>query len=249
MSGGGIFTPMNEKLDFFSWHKWLTGWITDEQTRCLAKGSTTNHLITNLMASDGKPKHIVAPISASRAVIVEVRSGTPVMYTVDTSISTGKIPVRVSSFAYKAGGEKNTSLEGVSITINACDKVSCNISVSTKGASSAVVEESSNSQNSTIGISIKEMSALASGQTSGEIIFASENVKSYSIKLDPKEGQGQSWTSGIKENSTNKTTVTATGLTCGITYKTTLIVYSQSEGKGEAREVVNEGQLRTNSCS
>ena len=248
MSGGGILQPFNEQLDFLSWHKWLAGWITDDQTLCLAKESTTNHLVTNLNKSDGKPKHIVVPVSTSKTVVVEVRNGTPIVYTVDSSISTGQVPVRVSNFVYKAGGQRITSLEGVLITINGCDKVSCNISVKTKGLSGAVQEEPNKGQNSAVGISIKEMSAIGSGLNSGEITFASENVKSYLIKLEPKEGQGQSWNSGIKTNSTNRTIVTASGLTCGITYKTTLTIYSQSEGKGESVEVINEGQLRTSPC-
>ena len=198
--------------------------------------------------SDGKPKHIVVPVSTSKTVVVEVRNGTPIVYTVDSSISTGQVPVRVSNFVYKAGGQRITSLEGVLITINGCDKVSCNISVKTKGLSGAVQEEPNKGQNSAVGISIKEMSAIGSGLNSGEITFASENVKSYLIKLEPKEGQGQSWNSGIKTNSTNRTIVTASGLTCGITYKTTLTIYSQSEGKGESVEVINEGQLRTSPC-
>ena len=249
MSGGRIFGPVTKELDFLSWHKWLAGWISDEQTRCLTENGTTNHSISDLMAADGKPKHIVAPINASKAVVIEVRTGNPIIYTVDTSISTGKIPVRVSSFNYTAGSKNTLSIEGISINVNACDKSSCNFSVSTKGLSISDSNETSQVQNSAIGISIKEMSATGTGKNSGEIIFGSENVKSYLINVDPKEGTGVSWTSGIKENTSNRTVVSVAGLTCGITYKTTLTVNSQSNGGGESQVVVNEGQLRTDPCN
>ena len=249
MSGGRIFGPVTEELDFLSWHKWLAGWISDEQTRCLNKNGSTNHLISNLMEADGKPKHIVAPINASKAVVIEVRNGNPVIYTVDASISTGKIPVRVSSFDYKAGSKNSLSIEGISINVNACDKSSCNFSVTTKGLSISDSNETSQAQNSAVGIALKEMSAIGTGKNSGEIILGSENVKSYLINVDPKEGSGVSWTSGVKENTNNRTVVSVVGLTCGITYKTTLTVYSQSNGGGDSQVVVNEGQLRTDPCN
>ena len=249
MSGGRIFGPMTKELDFLSWHKWLAGWISDEQTRCLTKNGSTNHLLADLMAPDGKPKHIVAPINATKTVVIEVRNGNPIIYTVDTSISTGKIPVRVSSFTYKAESQKTLSIEGITININACDKTSCNISVSTQGLLSSDLSETSQVQSPAIGIAIKEMSAISGGKNSGEVIFGSENVKSYLINVDPKEGQGVSWSSGIKENTSNRTVVLVAGLTCGITYKTTLTVYPQIAGGGESKVVVNEGQLRTDSCN
>ena len=57
--------------EYFAWERWILSWLDDNQVVCLPSGKITANL--NAVPLSGGQKMIVAPISETRAVVVEVR--------------------------------------------------------------------------------------------------------------------------------------------------------------------------------
>ncbi|WKX73780.1 M6 family metalloprotease domain-containing protein [Streptomyces sp. XD-27] len=89
---------------YFAWHSWKLGWTADRQVVCRAsKGSTTVHL--KAVESGGGKKMAVVRTSPTTAYVVESRRKVQadtglcatgaLVYKVDSSVETGKGPIRV----------------------------------------------------------------------------------------------------------------------------------------------------------
>lgn len=105
----GIFDLMNwaqgAGVELTAWNRWLLGLITDDQIRCLPASSTTTLL--SPLEVNGGIKGAVVPLSKTEAIVIESRralrydsnigsaSEGVLIYTVDTSISSGFGPMRV----------------------------------------------------------------------------------------------------------------------------------------------------------
>jgi len=90
--------------EMIGWHRWLLGWIPDEQVKCVTALGTSSHTLQAISDSPSGNKILVAPISATQAVVAEsrrlnnwcamCRDGV-LVYLVDTTKSTGNGPVRI----------------------------------------------------------------------------------------------------------------------------------------------------------
>jgi M6 family metalloprotease-like protein len=91
-----------------AWERWRLGWLSDTQVECLAPGSGQVVRTLEPTSVDGSGlKALVAPVSATRAYVLEVRERVGVdsrlcdrgvlLSTVDTSVGTGQGPIRVVS--------------------------------------------------------------------------------------------------------------------------------------------------------
>jgi hypothetical protein len=131
--------------EYFAWERWLLNWLDDDQVVCLPVGSITATL--NAVPIVGGQKMIVAPISETRAVVVEVRRRVgydfsiseegPLVYLVDTSLANGNGVIKVLPLndldvrkvnAPLSIGE-TLSFEGVSVRYNSSTKYGDEISV------------------------------------------------------------------------------------------------------------------------
>jgi M6 family metalloprotease-like protein len=105
----GSWDPMSSEYlgtDFLAWHKWKLGWLPPAAVNCVAPGTTTEGLLTPVSAAGGL-KAVVVPTGLSTAYVVENRQRfgadtalceTGVLvYTVDTSVDTGMMPVHIAS--------------------------------------------------------------------------------------------------------------------------------------------------------
>jgi M6 family metalloprotease-like protein len=120
--------------EYFAWERWVLNWLDDTQVVCLPSGSITATL--NAVPLSGGQKMIVAPISDTRAVVVEVRRRVgydlslpeegPLVYLVDTSRQNGDGVIKVlplndsdlqKTTAPLSVGETLT-FEGVSVLYN-----------------------------------------------------------------------------------------------------------------------------------
>jgi M6 family metalloprotease-like protein len=99
--------------DRFAWHKWKQNWINDSQVDCVTVPGTTSHTLTPIETASGS-KMTVIKTSDTRAVVAEVRSDKGVdsatcatgvlVYTVDTSVTTGSGPIVVQDARPDSGG-------------------------------------------------------------------------------------------------------------------------------------------------
>jgi hypothetical protein len=89
--------------EYFAWERWTLGWLTDAEVACIESGSATVTL--EPIERAGGTKMLVARLGPSRAVVVEsrrrlgydtalAREGA-LVYLVDTSVASGKGPIRV----------------------------------------------------------------------------------------------------------------------------------------------------------
>ncbi len=104
----GGWDPMSFSVlpgaEFFSWHRWKLGWLEPPQVRCVQPGRTVDATLTPLETAGGL-KMVVAPLDATRALVLENRQPTGldaklcdkgvVAYTVDGSVAFPGAPVRV----------------------------------------------------------------------------------------------------------------------------------------------------------
>lgn len=89
-----------------AWERWLLGWLDDEQVTCANpfKDGEINADLTPISEKGGK-KAIVVPVGETRVVVVESRRAKGIdknmtkpgvlVYTVDSSIQSGKGPIKV----------------------------------------------------------------------------------------------------------------------------------------------------------
>jgi M6 family metalloprotease-like protein len=89
--------------EYFAWERWTLGWLTNAEVACIESGSATVTL--DPIERAGGTKMLVARLGPSRAVVVEsrrrlgydtalAREGA-LVYLVDTSVASGKGPIRV----------------------------------------------------------------------------------------------------------------------------------------------------------
>jgi M6 family metalloprotease-like protein len=89
--------------EFIAWHRFLTGWLPDDQVRCVAGSSpsSTVHFLSPIQSDDKAPKAIMRPLNEGKILVVESRrvlgydTAPPgvLVYVFDTSIPGGKGPV------------------------------------------------------------------------------------------------------------------------------------------------------------
>jgi len=132
--------------EYFAWERWILSWLDDNQVVCLPSGKITATL--NAVPLSGGQKMIVAPISETRAVVVEVRRRVgydlslreegPLVYLVDTSRQNGDGVIKVlplddsdvqKTSAPLSVGETLT-FEGVSVLYNSRTSFGDEITVS-----------------------------------------------------------------------------------------------------------------------
>lgn len=121
--------------ELMGWHRWLTGWITDNQVRCVANSGISKHFISAVNIKDEKPKFIVIRNSNSSAYVVELRNRTDfdlvkqtlIVYSIDTSFTTGAGPVRLVGTLRNAG--EKVILNGATINLASINSSSALIDI------------------------------------------------------------------------------------------------------------------------
>ncbi|MCF6523039.1 peptidase M6 [Streptomyces sp. JJ36] len=111
-AGGWDTMSMAGISDLIGWHKWKFGWLADEQVACVPAG-TSSHTLRPI----GAPGANIAVVKTgpTSAVVAETRTRTGLdkdictegvlVYTVDSSVPTGRGPVRVvDSAPHSKGG-------------------------------------------------------------------------------------------------------------------------------------------------
>ena len=129
--------------DYFAWHKWKLGWLSDEQVGCVAeKGSSTHTLSPIEVASvpaggkngtgeeggDGSVKAVVFKHNDTAALVAEVRSklggdsaacSTGVLlYTVSTTLASQQGSIKVLDATPKSGGCAGEELNDAPLTLS-----------------------------------------------------------------------------------------------------------------------------------
>lgn len=114
-AGGWDPMSMAGISDLIGWHKWKLGWIGNDQVDCVRPGGTSTHSLQPVGSPDGA-RIAVARTGRNSAVVAEARTRTGLdedicaegvlLYTVDSSVPTGRGPVRVRDSRPSSGGGK-----------------------------------------------------------------------------------------------------------------------------------------------
>ena len=119
------------------WHRFLAGWISDSQMRCIPGGSgTTTHFVSALPLKNDLPKGVAYPLSTGRMLVIESRrpggfdsaGSTALVYVVDTNIPHSQAPFRLVSELTEIG--QRVSIAGVDVALIDADKSGDLISIS-----------------------------------------------------------------------------------------------------------------------
>ena len=117
----------NSSEEFFGWTKWLNGWLTDSQVRCLTSEKESVHYLTSIAVPGSSAKLVVANLADGVSLAVEVRKFSEgdtrefgvLAYVVDTRIGHGDGPIRARKFLLASG--YNADLEGFRVTAGPAD--------------------------------------------------------------------------------------------------------------------------------
>jgi M6 family metalloprotease-like protein len=123
LNGWDLMETSMGTSELMGWHRWLAGWLSDNQVRCVATSGTSNHFLSALNINDGRPKFVVVKNTPTSAYVIELRNKTDfdlvkqtlIVYSINTAFPTGSGPVRLVG-AIQNSGEK-VSLPGMNITL------------------------------------------------------------------------------------------------------------------------------------
>jgi hypothetical protein len=115
--------PSSAASELISWHRFLSGWISDSLVRCVSRTQVTTNFIAPLSSNKETAKSIVVKLGSNTALVIERRMPTEfdavtdsvIVYLVDTSIATGAGPIRLRGALTKVGDQVTT--DGVKISI------------------------------------------------------------------------------------------------------------------------------------
>ena len=115
--------PESAASELISWHRFLSGWISDNLVRCVNRNQVTTSFIAPLSSNKETPKLIVVKLGNNTVLVIERRTPTEfdavadsvIVYLVDTSIATGSGPIRLRGALTKVGDQVTT--DGVKISI------------------------------------------------------------------------------------------------------------------------------------
>lgn len=115
--------PSSAASELISWHRFLSGWISDNLVRCVSQTQVTTNFVAPLSSNKETSKSIVVKLGSNTALVIERRIPTEfdavidsvIVYLVDTSIATGAGPIRLRGALTKVGDQITT--DGVKISI------------------------------------------------------------------------------------------------------------------------------------
>lgn len=115
--------PESAASELISWHRFLSGWISDNLVRCVSRTQATTNFVAPLSSSRETPKSIIVKLGSNTVLVIERRipsvfdavSDSVIVYLVDTSIATGSGPIRLRGTLTKVGDQITT--DGVKISI------------------------------------------------------------------------------------------------------------------------------------
>ncbi len=117
--------------NLFAWHRWLAGWLKDSQVRCIESTGTTSHHLSSVNAKDSDAKMVLVHRSKTSGVAIEQRDGGLILYSIDTTIPTGRGPIRVYDNKRNPFSKANAKIQysGLDITIKNCNKIGCDFTL------------------------------------------------------------------------------------------------------------------------
>lgn len=124
LNGWDLMETSTGTSELMGWHRWLAGWLSDSQVRCVASSGNSVHFLSALNIKDTKPKFVVVKNTPTSAYVIELRNRTDfdlvrqtlIVYSINTAYPTGSGPVRLVGELRNAGDK--VSVAGVNISLN-----------------------------------------------------------------------------------------------------------------------------------
>ena len=110
----------NSSKEFFGWSKFLSGWLENNQVRCLSNQSETVHYIESLETLNKEPKLVLINLQEGVTIGIEVRQRSiyiprgVLVYKVDSRINHGDGPITAQSDLLSEG--KSLVIDGWKIS-------------------------------------------------------------------------------------------------------------------------------------
>jgi len=144
--------------DYFAWDKWRLGWLDDTQINCVTAPGSTKHALSALEKADGGSsgvKAVVVRRNATAALVAELRTKVGVdtalcatgvlLYTISTTVDSGKGPIRVVDATPGSGGCGRDELNDAPLSLKGTSSFtvpgwSVKVTLTEQTADSAVIQ-------------------------------------------------------------------------------------------------------------
>ena len=120
----GVWDMMsNSSREFFGWNKFLNGWLTPTQIRCINIQESTLHYLEDISISSNKPKLALINVQAGVTLAIETRTDLEgkgvLVYKIDSRIAHGDGPISAQKKLLRSG--ESISLESWRIIVEDVD--------------------------------------------------------------------------------------------------------------------------------
>ena len=132
--------PIAITIELSPWLRWINGWLSDDQVRCITAPGETVHFLETISKPSNLTKMSVVKLSDHSALVVDSRrqgefgvdgydsnGDATIVYVVDTSIAHGQGPIRWRGELRTVGDSLTT--DGVTITLLEADDTSDLVSI------------------------------------------------------------------------------------------------------------------------
>lgn len=116
------------RIELFSWERFISSWIKDEQVACIANPGKYDVFLSPLAKNTSTNKSLIIPIDSSAVLVAESRryseydvgvgEGGTLVYVVDTKINHGSEPITVIGFLAKGQTAMYKNIEITSLDSN-----------------------------------------------------------------------------------------------------------------------------------
>jgi hypothetical protein len=233
-----------------NWNRYLMGWVTDKEVRCLTDQSQSTHYLSDFTSSD-QPKLLLINLAPGVTLAAESRpwgnTHRLLLYVIDTNLNHGQGPLRALNTLIPEGETKELFDWKFNVLKSSKDGLLLEVS---KGSGKKYVAPARPQTNQGGGDRPRPRigEALPTTYLNARIRWEVTNYKSYRIFITPFDDPKKIlFDTGIVNDSRDPLIVEASGLICGKELVTTSQFWTERDGKG-VKEQSSSGQLGKFQC-
>ena len=240
--------------DLLQWNRFLIGWLSDSEIRCINEQSSSIHYLTDNLQSTS-PKLLTINLAPGVTLAAEARSYTQkskglLLYTINTYVAHGQGPILSQNTLVLKGGSK--SWNGWKFQVLESDENGLQVEVTKTDIDKFVPPATKPAINPpgvpTSAIKVTRGDIISTGCLKGRATWDVQGHQSYRSYITSSEDfQKVYFETGYVNDSRNPLVIEISGLPCNVGLRMMTEFYSEKDGKGE-RLVIENRQLSNLSC-
>ena len=236
-----------------NWNRYLMGWVTDKEVRCLTDQSQSTHYLSDFTNGD-QPKLLLINLAPGVTLAAESRlwgdSHRLLLYVIDTNLRHGQGPLRALDTLISAGESKELFDWKFNVLKSSKDGLLLEVSKGNGKKYVAPTQQQANQGGGGGGDRPRPRvgEVLPTTYLNARVKWEITNYKSYRIFITPFDDPKKIlFDTGIVNDSRDPLIVEASGLICGKELVTTSQFWTERDGKG-VKDESSSGQLGKFEC-